>query len=219
MRHRSSILPVIVLGMLLAGCASVDQIKAEHEGTLAADGDLDTLNMWMSGSFTSAAQAAEDSSYYEIELEMVPIWTERRDGRWLYVEQAVAGHKVRPYRQRVYRLSRQDEMFLESAVFLIPGEERFVGAYENAELFNTLTLDSLIEKEGCSIILERMADGTFGGSTHGTGCKSTLRGASYATSHVTIRDTRIMSWDRGYDADGNQAWGATEAGYIFEKMP
>ncbi|MBC8367075.1 chromophore lyase CpcT/CpeT [bacterium] len=219
MRYRSLFLPVLALGLMLTGCASVDQIKAEHEGNLAVDSDLDTLNHWMSGSFTSAAQAAEDSTYYEIELEMQPIWTDRRDGRWLYVEQAVASHKSRPYRQRIYRLRRQDEMFLESAVYRIADEERFVGAYQNVDLFNNLSPDSLLEREGCAIILERMADGTFGGSTQGIGCESTLRGASYATSHVTIRQTRIMSWDRGYDADGNQAWGATQAGYIFEKMP
>jgi CpeT protein len=208
----------LVLILFLSGCA-LFEVPPETEIEQVADPDLETLYAWMAGSFSSAAQAAEDSTYYEIELEMAPIWTERRDGRWLYVEQAVASHKARPYRQRIYRLNRQDKLFLESAVYRIPGEERFVGAYKNVELFNSLTPDSLIEREGCSIILERMADGTFGGSTHGIGCESTLRGASYATSHVTIRETRIMSWDRGYDADGNQAWGATKAGYIFEKMP
>jgi hypothetical protein len=27
----------------------------------------------------------------------------------------------------------------------------------------------------------------------------------------------ILSWDRGFDANGNQVWGAEKGGYIFKK--
>lgn len=57
----------------------------------ADEPDLVQLADWMSGSFSSAAQAAEDSAYYDIRLEMAPIWTDRDDAVWLYVEQAMAG--------------------------------------------------------------------------------------------------------------------------------
>jgi hypothetical protein len=56
---------------------------------------------WMTGSFSSAEQAAADTNYFDIRLEIVPIWTTRADGHWLYVEQAAAGYLERPYRQRV----------------------------------------------------------------------------------------------------------------------
>ena len=41
-------------------------------------GDFETLAQWMTGSFSSADQAEADERYYDIRLEMVPIWTERR---------------------------------------------------------------------------------------------------------------------------------------------
>ncbi|HRW89883.1 MAG TPA: CpcT/CpeT family chromophore lyase, partial [Flavobacteriales bacterium] len=63
---------------------------------------LAELASWMTGSFSSAAQAEADTNYYAIELEMARIWPERTDGVWLYVEQAVAAKKEKPYRQRVY---------------------------------------------------------------------------------------------------------------------
>lgn len=47
-------------------------------------------------SLNSGEQARADSSYFDIRLVMEPIWEDRTDGRWLYVEQAVAGHEVRP---------------------------------------------------------------------------------------------------------------------------
>ena len=68
------------------------------------------LAEWMSGSFSSAAQAADDpENYFDIRLEMVPIWSERSDGPWLYVEQAAASALDRPYRQRVYHLVETED--------------------------------------------------------------------------------------------------------------
>ncbi|NNJ53963.1 MAG: hypothetical protein HKP17_12405, partial [Ignavibacteriaceae bacterium] len=58
--------------------------------------DLDYLVNWMSGSFTSEAQAEKDTNYFNIELEMVEIWKDRPDGPWIYVEQAVAEFKDKP---------------------------------------------------------------------------------------------------------------------------
>ena len=70
-------------------------------------GDLETLVEWMTGSFSSEAQAAADPDYFDIRLQMVPIWPDRADGAWLYVEQAAASSLDQPYRQRVYRLSAE----------------------------------------------------------------------------------------------------------------
>ena len=39
--------------------------------------------------------------------------------------------------------------------------------------------------------------------------------AAYATSEVVIIPGRIESWDRGFDADGNQVWGAASGPYVF----
>uniref|UniRef100_UPI0038D3A63C CpcT/CpeT family chromophore lyase n=1 Tax=Flavobacterium sp. TaxID=239 RepID=UPI0038D3A63C len=49
-------------------------------------------------------------------------------------------------------------------------------------------------------------------------CASELRGASYATSKVTITANQVLSWDQGFDKDDKQVWGATKAGYIFDKL-
>ena len=50
----------------------------------------------MTGNFSSAAQAEADSAYYDISLDMAPIWTDREDAGWLYVEQAVASMLTSP---------------------------------------------------------------------------------------------------------------------------
>jgi len=44
-----------------------------------------------------------------------------------------------------------------------------------------------------------------------------MRGASYASSEVTLTATELNTWDRGYDAGGAQVWGSTKGPYRFVK--
>jgi hypothetical protein len=182
-----------------------------------APSDLDVLAGWMSGSFSSAAQAAADKDYRDIRLHMAPIWTTRTDGRWLYVEQAVAEKLDRPYRQRVYRV-HEDGDELVSDVYELPGDPlRFAGAWSNPLLLQDVGPEQLEPRTGCSIRLRRQPDGSFAGSTDGRSCPSDLRGASYATSEVVITAAMLTSWDRGFDASGKQVWGAEKGPYQFAK--
>jgi hypothetical protein len=181
-----------------------------------ADG-LDRLAGWMTGSFSSEEQAAEDESYFDIRLEMVPIWTDRADGRWLYVEQAAALSLDSPYRQRVYHLTVQDDGSFRSEVYAIPDPLRFAGAWKSDAPLADLSPDALELREGCAVILRAETEKRFVGSTVGTGCSSTLRGASYATSEVTVRPDSIESWDRGFAESGEQMWGAEKGPYLFKR--
>jgi hypothetical protein len=171
----------------------------------------------MTGSFNSSEQARVDSNYLHINLEMKQIWAKRKDAYWLYVEQAAAWSMDEPYRQRVYKVFRNDKSKLESAVHELRNPKRFIGANPEDAVFNEISPDSLIMREGCSIILDFKYD-IFSGSTDGDLCKSNLRGASYATSVVEITDNVLTSWDRGYNQDNEQVWGAEIGPYIFKKV-
>ncbi len=177
--------------------------------------DIGTLTKWMIGSFSSAAQAAVDSAYYDIRLEMAPIWTDRDDAAWLYVEQAVAGMTDRPYRQRVYKVTATGDGVFESAVFTLPDPEKQVGAWRDSEPLKHLSPEDLEIREGCTVFLEHDDGGRFVGGTDDRACVSGLRGASYATSEVIVTPDRIESWDRGFDDEGLQVWGAEKGAYVF----
>lgn len=182
--------------------------------------DLAELLQWMTGSFSSAAQAERDESYFDIRLQMWPIWPEHTTPTqgWLYVEQAMAGREDAPYRQRVYRVRDLGEGQFESAVFTIPGGSRFFGDWRDENPLATLTPDSLVEREGCAITLEHDGDHTFVGSTDERECPSDLRGAAYATSVVRITEHGLDSWDRGFDAEGVLVWGAEFGPYEFRRI-
>ena len=179
--------------------------------------DVDEILSWMTGSFSSAEQAKADTNYYDIRLEMVQIWKERSDGLWIYVEQAVADFKDKPYRQRVYQLVEENNV-VKSIVYSFNDPLRFAGDYKNENPLNALTPDSLKLRNGCAVYLKKIAEDTYQGSTKDKECESSLRGASYATSEVIVKSDRILSWDRGFDANDVQMWGAEKSGYVFLKI-
>lgn len=193
-------------------------IAAVESETVEVSPYLNLLSSYMIGSFNSYQQSVDDEAYYNISLEMHPIWAERTDGIWLYVEQAMATAKHRPYRQRVYHLTERTDGKLESAVFKLPQPQRFILQWNNDALFAQISPDSLILREGCSIILERKGD-AFIGTTGDQTCGSKLRGASYATSKVTISEAQLDSWDQGFNEAGEQVWGAEKGPYQFVKQP
>lgn len=177
---------------------------------------LAELAATMAGSYTSSAQAAaQPQDYRDIHLAMIAIWTGRADGPWLYVEQAAASSLERPYRQRVYQLVRIDAETIESRVYTLPEPPlQYAGAAADPEKLAALTPEALTLRVGCAVAL-RKSGPDWTGSTVGKQCASDLRGASYATSEVRISHSGMESWDRGFDGDGKQVWGAEKGPYIF----
>lgn len=171
----------------------------------------------MTGTFDSGLQAQSNSKYYNISLHMYPMWTDRTDGRWLYVEQAVASNPAEPYRQRMYQVLKTSKGY-ESRVFELPDPENSVGAWKGGTSVDNLSPEDLILREGCTVYLDYNSQtGTFEGKTKSGQCLSSLRGATYAESEVVIHPDYIQSWDRGFDANGQQVWGATDGPYVFRR--
>ena len=179
--------------------------------------DFRQLCGFMTGDFSSEIQSQNDTDYYDIRLHMAPLWPDSKDGYWLYVEQAMASQPDKPYRQRFYKVILKDDFTIESMVYTINEPLRFAGAWAKPELLQGINTDSLETRTGCSIMLKKVAPGIYEGSTNGKDCPSNLRGASYATSQVTINSQKMVSWDRGFDKNGKQVWGAEKGGYVFLK--
>lgn len=183
----------------------------------AEDPQLREVCQLLSGDFHTAEQARENKDYLEIHLHVREIWKGRADGPWLYVEQAAATALDKPYRQRIYQLVKSAAGKIESRVFTLENPQSVAGAWRDPARFDTWTAAQLKLREGCSVFLVRAEDGSYRGATNGKGCASDLRGAAYATSEVTLNPTFFVSWDRGFDQDEKQVWGATAGGYIFRR--
>jgi hypothetical protein len=184
-----------------------------------AKSELERLAAWMTGTFSSAKQSKTNPTYYHITLVMKRIWPQSKsDGHYLYVEQAVAGGK--PYRQRVYFLEQTGHDEYASRVYAFASkalEDQAAGAWKDKQPLAAMTEKDIVEKQGCAVFLKW--DGTqFKGATEPKKCASTLNGAAYTTSEVTVTDIQVASWDRGYDTSDAQVWGATAGPYLFDKL-
>ncbi len=177
---------------------------------------LDLLKKYMVGSYSSAAQHERDTSYFNIELEMRRIWLKESAGIWLYVEQAAAKKKDKPYRQRIYHLTQQDDSTFISTVCDLDSMHLFTGAYKDIARFNGMTTEEARPLPGCALVLH-WRNGHFIGSTKENECKNAWGKATYATSEVDIGPDGMVSWDRGYDDTNTQVWGAEKGGYEFVK--
>lgn len=201
-------------GALLVSCASVPLRPVESPPAP----NLESLQRLLTGTFSSVSQAIEDKDYFVIELRAVRIWAEQPGARWVYVEQATASAPDKPYRQRVYRLTQAGDQFV-SQVYALPGDPLLhAGAWRNKAALAGITPAELLLREGCDVVLRWRAEPAgFIGGTQGKGCASDLRGASYATSSVTLDPLRIDSWDQGFDRTDQQVWGAIKGPYQFKR--
>lgn len=201
----------LALSAVCVGCAAAPKAPpAESAVTAVAERLI--------GSFSSEAQSKADPEFFDVRLHMTPIWTSRTDGPWLYVEQAMATTLDKPYRQRVYQLIDRGDGSVESFVYELPNPGERIGAWGDPSRFDRDLPESLVPRAGCSIVLRRAGEGWVG-ATNERDCESSMRGASYATSQVTLHEDGLDSWDRGFDAEGKQVWGAKKGPYQFRRVP
>lgn len=172
----------------------------------------------MCGSFSTKAQAKSDTSFYDIQLNMVQFWKNNKNGYWLYVEQSLASEMNKPYRQRVYHLYLANDTVIASTVYELKNSKQYVGAWNDVEKFKNFANDSLLMRQGCAVYYYKNSDGSYAGFTTGKECMSSLRGATYATSEVKLFEDKITIWDRGWNSENQQVWGSTKGAYAFIKQ-
>jgi hypothetical protein len=209
---KKSIISVFIFFTIL-GCTSTRKTGSAKKN----DPELEILLSLMEGKFSSELQSKSDTNYFNISLVMSTIWSERNDGKWLYVEQAVATNLEKLYRQRVYHLQHPSKNIFTSEIYTIKDALTFAGLQNDPAKKEKLTFDLIELKDGCTVTLKKQND-IYEGGTDAAKCPSDLRGAKYATTKIVLKKGELVSWDQGFDATGKQVWGATEGGYIFIKQ-
>ena len=86
------------------------------------------------------------------------------------------------------------------------------------EWLRNVPSEMLIPKEGCSLYIYKDNLNAFRGSTNEKDCKGSFKGATYTTTEFVIYPHEVISWERGWDDEGNQKWGPTNGPYIYSKV-
>jgi len=207
----------LATAVLLAAASSLPA-----PGLASRAGDWELLARWLAGRFSSEAQSRDDPDYFDVRCDGLPLWKERGE-HWLYVERTVPGLPESPYRQTVYRLgddaaAKPEKRRFELDAYAIVEPARFAGATSDPARLSAMTPQDLVARPGCSIVLVRGGDDTFTGGTTGRSCPGDAPGVAYVTSEWTVARDGLTRWDRGFDADGRQVWGATKGPYVFRRV-
>lgn len=173
----------------------------------------------LTGTFDSKAQAeANPEGFRAVRLVAVRVPGSRlgSGSPVLYVEQAVVATPDKPYRLRFYRIEETADGGVVSRVFEPKETLAVSGKWRDPADLALHGPGDVVERIGCAVRLKKTAEGWEGG-TEGTNCPSALSGARYATSRTKLSAGRMESWDRGYDLEDRQVWGAKEGPYVFER--
>jgi len=201
--------------------------RTPHDGLDQNLPDLslaDEVASLLEGRFSSAAQAQRDTDYDVVESELVRIWPERRDGVWLYQEQAALGaagaetaeRKQQPYFQRIVQLVPDGDDRVVRHTWEIRDPAGLVGAWREPARFAGLGNDILGEAS-CPLALRKVSP-TLWFSSFTQPCPNSWRGASTLRSQGVLNADGFTNWDRGFDADGRHVWGPASGGYEFRRM-
>ncbi|ONK58620.1 uncharacterized protein A4U43_C09F14930 [Asparagus officinalis] len=171
----------------------------------------------LSGEKFSGEQARRDpDNYFNLRMLTCPA-TEMVDGsKVLYFEQRFYMVKPCPKEMKcdvelssyAIRDAEEYKNFCDRPKDQRPSAEEVIG--DIAEHLTTINLSRCERGKRC----------LYEGSTSPGGFPNTWNGAAYCTSEVTIhKNGEVHTWDRGYDDDGNQVWGAKAGPYEFKPAP
>ncbi|MFN5246051.1 MAG: chromophore lyase CpcT/CpeT [Ignavibacteria bacterium] len=200
---------IALFSIFFIGCASTNT-----QTNSSKDPALQEFARMLIGEFSSKEQSLQDTTYLNIHLSMSRIWDEDKSAIWLYVEQAMDAKREKPYRQRVYKLNHPRKDIFTSEIYTLKNQERFIGLQNDPTKRTMITPDMIELKDGCTVTMNKSI-GIYIGGTDADKCPSDLRGASYATTKIILKENMLESWDQGFDKNGVQVWGATKGGYIF----
>ncbi len=153
---------------------------------------LSYLHSMMTESYYSSAQAIKDSIYYNISLNIYPIGKIEKMGNINYVEQALASMQDKLYRQWIYKLEDLEDSKIASHVYKLKNDSLFIGMWKIPKKFDQYGVSLLDIGEVYEVELSKNIDG-YTGNTLADNCKSTLRGASFVTSLVSMTRNKITN--------------------------
>lgn len=207
----------IVGALMLTSCGT--------ESTARIDPALASLNSRevadaMAGAYTNASQASASADFQSLVLHMRPIWVDRTDGLWLYVEQAQASSPESPYRQRVYQIvDGADAESVDCRVFQFgQNSSQFIGEWKRDRPLHSIAPALLVPLAGCTMTFHRDSVGSWIGTTAASECATSAHGAAYVVSEVTLTSSEFHSLDRGFNTSGVQVWGSAAGPYVFVKQ-
>lgn len=185
--------------------------------SISIDAQVQEVASYLIGAMDTSAQAAVDRRAADVRITTCPIRVADSDAIFLYQEQALSLKLDSPYRQRFLQIvPSADNPGVESISYRPAHPENWQGLCHQPEVERSVPLPELGEAV-CTVILQRDGEG-YSGTTPEEGCAANYRGAVRITNHVKLTQGTMETWDRGFDAEGKQVWGAKDESYQYRDI-
>lgn len=136
------------------------------------------------------------------------------DAIFLYQEQALAQSLDKPYRQRFLRLAPSaNNRAIESQSLKPINSQSWIGFCNQPQEQRIVSISTIVDAN-CSVFLLPVED-IYVGKTQPGGCPTNFRGAVTITNTIILHSEGMDTWDRGFDEQGNQIWGAQNEAYQY----
>jgi CpeT/CpcT family (DUF1001) len=166
------------------------------------------------GVMDTSAQATAKPDAPSVRMTTCQVRVEASDPIFLYQEQALTQRLERPYRQRFLRIAPSEEgQSVESRAYKPINPETWIGLCDRPQEQRLVRLGDLSDAE-CSVFLVPV-NNIYIGNTQVGGCSTNIRGAVRITNTIFLHAAGMDTWDRGFDAEGKQVWGAESQAYQF----
>lgn len=204
-------LPTLLLGLWLSGSqlakAQTSHLSQQH---------VDAVVGYLTRPMDTQAQAERDPRFVGVQMTTCAIQVTgqvpEQPAVYLYQEQALTERIEHPYRQRFLQITLSaDSTRVESRTFKPATPETWTGLCQQAEP----TIDANVLGQLVCVVGLRPSSLGYVGSTPDGGCPVNLRGAVRLTNTVVLHQDGMDTWDRGFDPNGIQVWGARAEPYQY----
>jgi CpeT protein len=212
------ILPKIFGISLMISLVSINAIAVKADESVELNEDVNGVISHLVGVMDTSAQASTNPNAPNVRMTTCKITLSGVESEtnsvYLYQEQALNSKLKEPYRQRFLEIKAgEDEDQVESIAFRVMQPQRWIGFCDRPSAQRQVTLEDLGEAV-CSVSLRPLMT-IYIGETPPEGCPTNIRGAVRITNTVILHSQGMDTYDRGFDAQGNQVWGAETEGYQF----
>ena len=175
----------------------------------------------LSGIYDNFAQSQErPKDFARINIVFRPLPWAIFEGPGFYSEQYYDYAPWDPYRQGVHRLTYKNNIFVIEN-FDFDNKERLAGSGRSPELLDSLNINSLKKRCGCSMhFQETTANHYIGNVEPGKECFVPRDGKlTYLVSEVEVNQHIWISRDRGFDPETDEViWGSEHGPLKFARI-
>ena len=217
----------IALAYLLTSVVAIAKPIAKTSSTL--EQQAEEVAALLSGKMDTSAQAIANPKAPNVQMTTCRIellTPADSESIFLYQEQAMSTSLDKPYRQRFLEISPSSLSQSVRSRSFKPADptrwsglcdsrkDRFTNRADNPkQIINLSDLGTPI----CNVFLKQVGT-IYLGNTPIDGCPANVRGAVRITNHIELTPASMNTWDRGFDAQGKQVWGAKTESYQFRRQ-